>query len=115
MEALVAAREGGVDCQPHERPKTLSLPRGREHQREKLEGAGVPAAKPGEPFDDLGGGLTALGTLEDAVEARARLLQGWQNLTAEQRDQRGGQGRGRLPTLPTRTWGLNRENHAMVS
>ena len=74
VEALVAAREGGVDCQPRERPKTLRLPRGREHQREKLEGAGVPAAKPGEPFDDLGGGLTALGTLEDTVEARARLL-----------------------------------------
>ena len=74
VEALVAAREGGIDCQPSARPKTSGLPRRREHQREELEGAGVPAAKPGQPFNHLRGGLTALGTLEDAVEARTRLL-----------------------------------------
>ncbi len=76
VEALVAAREGGFDCQPSDRPENLGVPRGREHQREELEGAGVPATKPGEPFDDLGGGLRALGTGKDSVEARTRLLEG---------------------------------------
>lgn len=76
VKALVAAREGGVDCQPSDRPEILGVPRGREHQREKLEGAGVPATKPGEPFDDLRGGLRALGAGNDSFEARTRLLEG---------------------------------------
>lgn len=61
--------------------------RRRQEERRELEGAAVPAVEPTEAFEDLGRGALGGGGVLDAAERGGRLLQGGQDLAAQEIDE----------------------------
>lgn len=61
----------------------------RKEQREKFECATIPALKTGKALEHLGRGVVGLDAVQDPLEGGRRLLEGGQNLAAQERDQRG--------------------------
>ena len=108
------ARTVRKDCHRPSRQKG-SGPGGRKEERRELEGPAVPTIEATETLDDFGLGAAGLGIGEDALQSGLGLLEGGQHLAAEERDQRGRQGRRGLPALAARAWLLDREDHLVVA
>lgn len=108
------ARTGRKDCHRPSR-QNRSGPGGRKEERRELEGPAVPTIETAEALDDFGLGAASLGVGEDALQAGLGMLEGRQDLAAEERDQGGREGGRRLPALPTGARFLDREDHLMVS
>lgn len=112
MEAISRARTGEKDCHRPSRQKGSGARR-RKEQRREFEGSAVPAIEAGKALDDFGLGATLLGVGEDALEGGLGLLEGGQELAAQEGDERGGQGGRRLPAFATRPLLLDGEDHLM--
>ncbi|NDB06847.1 MAG: hypothetical protein EBX95_14255 [Acidimicrobiia bacterium] len=108
------ARTGWKDCHRPSRQKGSGSGR-REQQRRELEGSAVPTIEAGEALDHFGLGAAMLGVGEDVLQARLGLFEGGQDLTAEERDQGGGQRRRRLPAFTAGALFLDRKDHLMVT
>lgn len=62
------------------------LRRRRKEQREKFERAAIPALKAGEALENLGWGFVGVNSVQDPLQGGRSLLQGRQNLAAQERD-----------------------------
>lgn len=108
------ARTGRKDCHRPGRRKG-SGSGGREQEGGELEGSAVPAIEPGKALDDFGLSPALLRLGEDALQARLGLFEGGQDLATQEGDEGCGQGRGRLPALPTGALLFDRKDHLVIS
>ena len=114
VEANFACTYGWKDCHRLSRQKGLDSRR-REEQRRELERSAIPSVEAGQALDHFGLGATLLDAVEDALKSGLRLLEGGENLAAEQASQRGGQRGRRLPAFTAGSLLFDRKDHLMVT